>query len=102
MEEQLGAGHTIPKLAIIPDFENTRGGSEWEDVEMSDTWAAVIVGLAVLFTIGCLVDLARPSRRVSKLPKWGWALICIVSEPWGGIVYLVVGRDTQPCAVETA
>ena len=69
---------------------------------MSEPWVVVIVVIAVGFTIGCLVDLARPSRRVYKIPKWAWALVCIVSEPWGGIVYLIVGRDTSPVANRAA
>ena len=49
----------------------------------------VLVGVA--FLAYCLVDLVRaPSVRF--LPKWVWALICLLSVPLGGIVYLVVGR----------
>jgi hypothetical protein len=29
---------------------------------------------------------------VRYLPKWGWALVCLLSIPWGGIIYLIVGR----------
>jgi len=59
------------------------------------SWVAfpplVALVLAVGFTIYCLDDLARvPSVRY--LPKWAWAVICIISEPLGGIVYLLVGR----------
>lgn len=54
---------------------------------------AAIVPLAVLaigFVVYCLVDLAK--SEVRYLPKWAWAVICLVSVPLGGIVYLVVGR----------
>jgi hypothetical protein len=50
------------------------------------------VGLAVAWEVFCLRDLAR-ADRVRYLPKWAWAIICLFSIPWGGIVYLIVGRD---------
>jgi hypothetical protein len=49
----------------------------------------VVIGAG--FVVFCLVDLAR-ARQVRYLPKWAWALICLVSVPLGGIVYLIVGR----------
>ena len=49
------------------------------------------VGLAVAWEVFCLRDLAR-ADRVRYLPKWGWALVCLISIPWGGIIYLIVGR----------
>lgn len=56
--------------------------------------AAALVPIVVLllaFVVYCLVDLAR--HPVRHLPKWAWVLICLVSVPIGGIIYLVVGRD---------
>jgi hypothetical protein len=50
-----------------------------------------VVVIAVGFVVFCLVDLAR-ARQVRYLPKWAWALICLISVPLGGIVYLIVGR----------
>jgi hypothetical protein len=60
---------------------------------MDIPWAAVapIIVLAVGFVAYCLVDLSRSDVRY--LPKWAWAVICVVSVPLGGIVYLVAGRD---------
>jgi hypothetical protein len=49
----------------------------------------IVIGAG--FVAFCLIDLFR-ARRVRYLPKWAWALICIVSVPLGGIVYLLVGR----------
>ncbi len=41
----------------------------------------------------CLYNLARADRaRVRYLPKWGWAVICLASCPWGGLAYLIFGR----------
>ncbi|MVU78474.1 hypothetical protein GPX89_14615 [Nocardia sp. ET3-3] len=48
-----------------------------------------VVGLA--FVGFCWYDLSR--SRVKYLPKWLWAIVCLVSIPLGGIIYLVVGRD---------
>jgi hypothetical protein len=50
-----------------------------------------VVVVAVGFVVFCWVDLAR-AREVRYLPKWAWAVICVVSIPLGGIVYLVLGR----------
>jgi hypothetical protein len=47
--------------------------------------------LAVAFAAYCLVDLARV-ESTRFLPKWAWAIICVISVPTGGLVYLLVGR----------
>jgi hypothetical protein len=55
-------------------------------------WAALapLFALLLAFVVYCLVDIAR--GEVKYLPKWAWVLICLVSVPFGGIVYLLVGR----------
>ena len=55
-------------------------------------WAALLpVLLLMLAFVGyCLVDLAR--HEVRYLPKWAWAVICLISIPFGALVYLLVGR----------
>ena len=55
--------------------------------------AAVVplVVVAAAFVGFCLVDLAR--AQVRYLPKWAWALICVVSVPLGGVIYLTIGRE---------
>jgi ABC-type branched-subunit amino acid transport system ATPase component len=35
--------------------------------------------------------------QVRYLPKWVWAVVICVSVPWGGLVYLIVGK-TRPAA----
>src|ERR1700722_13603094 len=56
---------------------------------------AIVAG-AVAFDAFCLVSLVRhPARNV---PKWGWALIICASSPWGGLAYLVFGREGKPLA----
>lgn len=56
-------------------------------------WAAVapVIVLALAFVIYCWVDIAR--SRVAYLPKWLWAIICVISVPLGGIIYLLIGRE---------
>jgi hypothetical protein len=55
-------------------------------------WAAIapLAVLAVAFAAYCVVDVVR--HDVRYLPKWVWILVCAVSIPIGGIVYLLVGR----------
>lgn len=50
----------------------------------------VVVGLAFLGY--CLLDLSR-ARSVRYLPRWVWAIICVISIPLGGIIYLIVGKE---------
>jgi hypothetical protein len=60
------------------------------------SWAALapFLILALAFVIWCWIDLAR--HEVRYLPKWLWAIICAASVPIGGIVYLLVGRESAP------
>jgi hypothetical protein len=52
-----------------------------------------VVALAIAFDAYCLVDLIR-SKSARHLPKWAWGvIIVVVSAPWGGLIYLFVGRD---------
>ena len=44
------------------------------------------------FVVYCWVDLAR-AGTVRYVPKWAWAIICVVSVPIGGIIYLAAGRE---------
>jgi hypothetical protein len=62
---------------------------------MSDiSFAAIapIIIVALAFVVYCWVDIAR--NDVKHLPKWAWAIIAVVSIPIGGIVYLVIGRES--------
>jgi hypothetical protein len=52
---------------------------------------AVVVVSGVGFLIFCLTDLAR-AKEVRYLPKWGWAIACLIQVPLGGILYLTAGR----------
>jgi hypothetical protein len=62
---------------------------------MNVTLVLVIVlgGVVVAgWDIFCLHDLAR-ADRVRYLPKWVWAFVCLISWPWGGILYVIFGRE---------
>ncbi|HSG79230.1 MAG TPA: ATP-binding cassette domain-containing protein [Acidimicrobiia bacterium] len=49
--------------------------------------------LALAWIVYCLVDLRR--SEVQYFPKWAWALIIGLSVPFGGLVYLIVGRTPR-------
>jgi hypothetical protein len=49
----------------------------------------VVIQLGLM--VYCLVDLSR-REKVRALPKWAWALIIILGELIGPIVYIFVGR----------
>lgn len=47
-----------------------------------------VVVLGLVFVVYCLVDVFR-CPAVRYLPRWAWGLICCISVPLGGIIYLV-------------
>ncbi|MDO9445271.1 MAG: PLDc N-terminal domain-containing protein [Dehalococcoidia bacterium] len=51
---------------------------------------APLVLFVVLFVGYCLNDLR--TAHVQHLPKWAWAILILVSVPFGGIAYLALGR----------
>ena len=47
----------------------------------------------VIFTIFVTVfATAAPAHKVRVMPKWVWVLLCLVTTPIGGILYLTLGR----------
>ena len=52
-----------------------------------------LILLALAFVAYCWVDIYN--NDVKHLPKWAWAIIALISIPIGGIIYLVVGRDSR-------
>jgi ABC-2 type transport system ATP-binding protein len=52
---------------------------------------ALVAVAAISFDVFCLIDLYR--GQVRYLSKWGWALVICVSNPWGGLAYLIFGKD---------
>ncbi|MGN6482810.1 MAG: PLDc N-terminal domain-containing protein [Thermomicrobiales bacterium] len=62
--------------------------------ELNGVPVAALLPVFVLlagFVIFCWWDIARQDS-VNYLPKWLWAIICVISVPLGGIIYLLVGR----------
>jgi len=60
--------------------------------------AIAVIALAIGFVVFCLVDLIR-ADKVRFLPKWAWAILCLgigLTIPFGGILYLLAGRDRHP------
>ncbi len=55
---------------------------------------APLLILAISLVGYCLYDLYR-APTVRYLPRWGWALICVVSVPLGPLAYLVLGRESR-------
>jgi hypothetical protein len=55
---------------------------------------SIIIGLALGASWDglCLWDLAH-ADQVRYLPKWAWAMVCLISCPLGGLLYIIVGRD---------
>lgn len=57
--------------------------------------AALVLLLGLVLLIGweilCLSQVLL-AERVRFLPRWVWAIACLISIPIGGILYLLVGR----------
>jgi len=49
------------------------------------------LALGIGFDVFCLADIVR-AAQVRYLPKWAWALICLIQTPLGGIMYLSIGH----------
>ena len=47
--------------------------------------------LAGLFVGYCLRDLVR-ADRVRWVPKWVWGIVCVITVPLGGMLYLLLAR----------
>ena len=59
-------------------------------------WLATLgLPLAVGFDAFCVTDIVR-AAQVRYLPKWAWALICLIQTPFGGIMYLSIGHIGRP------
>ena len=57
----------------------------------------LVIALAVIaFTIYALIDcILADSSRVRALPKIVWALIIIILSPFGGILWLALGKERR-------
>ena len=51
------------------------------------------VAVLVVFTVFVTVFAASaPAKSVRILPKWVWVILCVISTPIGGVLYLSLGR----------
>ena len=57
----------------------------------------IVVAVALTFEVCCLVDVAR-AKDVRRLDRQTWALICLVTLPLGGVLYLTLGKKWKPRA----
>lgn len=59
----------------------------------------LLAGLALLvgWEITCLGQVVL-AERVRFLPRWAWAVACLIFIPLGGILYLLIGRVWTPAA----
>ncbi len=53
-----------------------------------------LVLIQLVLMVICLVDLGR-REKVKGLPKWAWAIIIVLGELVGPVVYLIVGRAEE-------
>ena len=60
---------------------------------MTAAAAAPIVILLIGWVVFALFDLS--TSEVKHLPKWGWAVVILISIPFGGVIYFLLGRDTS-------
>lgn len=51
-----------------------------------------LILLLVAYIGFCWMDIYK-APRTKYLPKYLWALICLLSIPLGGIIYFIVGKD---------
>jgi hypothetical protein len=66
---------------------------------VSPVLAALTVILGLALVAGWLALCLRQvflAERVRFLPRWVWAVVCLVSIPFGGILYLLIGRVWTP------
>jgi len=54
-------------------------------------WPLIVIQLGLM--VFALIDLSR--RSATRGPKWVWALVIIVINIIGPIVYFVIGREEE-------
>lgn len=64
----------------------------WEKLVQLLPLLIPLILLQLILMIVALVDLIR-REKTRWLPKWGWALIVILGELLGPIVYFIFGRE---------
>jgi hypothetical protein len=74
-----------------------RSGAIVASVDFGLVAAIVLPLLAIqlLLVIVALRDLLRPERRVKGGNKWLWAVIIVVGELLGPLLYFALGRENE-------
>lgn len=54
-----------------------------------------ILVVVVAFTAQVVADLAK-ARHTRLMSRQAWLVVCVLSMPIGGILYLMYGRDRGP------
>jgi drug/metabolite transporter (DMT)-like permease len=54
-----------------------------------------LLAIQLLLVLVALRDLLRPERRVKGDNKWLWALIIVLGEVLGPLLYFAVGRENE-------
>lgn len=65
-----------------------------ESIEIIKQWLPLLIPVVILelgLMVAALVDLIK--REKTKGPKWVWALVIVLVNLFGPIVYFLVGRD---------
>jgi hypothetical protein len=66
--------------------------SPWEKFIQFLPFIIPLVLLQLILMVVALVDLSK-REKVRGLPKWAWAIIIILGELIGPIIYLIAGRE---------
>ena len=85
-----------PRTATSASLDGTMNSlDELRDLPPGLLWVlGALVAVQLLLIVGALVVLARTSReRVKLLPKVAWALIILLTNGIGPIIFLAVGRE---------
>ena len=64
----------------------------WEKFLPYLPYVIPLVLLQLILMIVALVDLAH-REKTRYLPKWAWAVVIVLGELFGPIIYLIVGRE---------
>jgi len=64
----------------------------WEKLLQLLPFIIPLVLLQLILVIVALVDLSK-REKVRWLPKWLWAIIIIIGELFGPIIYFIIGRE---------
>lgn len=61
----------------------------------SAAWGGSVVAVVVVVLLGLtLASLARnPEPRL--LPRWAWAVVCVITFPAGCVAYLLLGQPER-------